>query len=190
MLFLASTSPRRRELLQQIGLTFDILKVDVDESVQAGESPADYVRRLALAKAAAGWRQVQGDGLVLAADTTVVIDGEIIGKPESLEHAQSIWRRLSGRQHQVLTAVAVASRDKSQAEVVTTQVRFRELSADEMLAYWRTGEPHDKAGAYGIQGRGALFVAAIDGSYSNVVGLPLTETAQLLAQFGYSVWPQ
>jgi septum formation protein len=190
MLYLASTSPRRRELLQQIGLTFDVLKVDVDESVQTGESPADYVLRLALAKAAAGLSQRAADALVLAADTTVVIDNHIIGKPENLEQAQAIWRQLGGRRHQVLTGVAVANHADARAIVVVTDVYFRSMTPEDMLAYWHSGEPQDKAGGYGIQGKGALFVDRIDGSYSNVVGLPLTETAQLLAQFGYSVWSQ
>lgn len=190
MLYLASTSARRRELLQQIGLDFSVLKVDVDESALPSESPQTYVQRLALAKAQAGLAQVQGDGLVLAADTTVVIDDEIIGKPEDMDHAIAIWQRLSGRKHQVLTGIAVANAQTRHALCVVTDVYFRQLSLAEMQAYWHTGEPQDKAGAYGIQGKGALFVSKIDGSYSNVVGLPLTETAQMLAQFGYSVWQQ
>jgi septum formation protein len=143
---------------------------------------------LALAKAQAGLARCQQGDLVLAADTTVVIDQQIIGKPDSFDHAQAIWQSLSGRCHQVLTAIALANHQHSQALVVTTNVYFRPLSTAEMLAYWQTGEPQDKAGGYGIQGKGALFVDKIEGSYSNVVGLPLTETAQLLQQFGYSVW--
>lgn len=190
MLYLASTSPRRRELLQQIGLDFSVLRVDVDESALPAELPPAYVQRLALSKAQAGLAQVQGESLVLAADTTVVIDDEIIGKPESFDHAVAIWQRLSGRKHQVLTGIAVANTFHQQSLCVVTDVYFRPLTLTEMQAYWNTGEPQDKAGGYGIQGKGALLVSKIDGSYSNVVGLPLTETAQMLAQFGYSVWSQ
>lgn len=186
-LFLASTSPRRRELLQQIGVSFNVLRVDVDESTRPTESPEYYVQRLSLAKAQAGLAQCQPNELVLAADTTVVIDSTIIGKPETLEQAIAIWQSLSGRCHQVLTGVTLANNQHQQTIVVTTDVYFRQLSMAEMIAYWQTGEPHDKAGGYGIQGKGALFVAKIDGSYSNVVGLPLTETAQLLRQFNYCV---
>ncbi len=188
MLYLASSSPRRRELLQQIGVSFEVVKADVDESTRPGEFPIAYVQRLALAKAQAGLAKCQPDDLVLAADTTVVIDHHIIGKPDSFEQAQAIWQILSGRCHQVLTAITLANGQHCQTLVVTTNVYFRDLSAQEMLAYWHTGEPQDKAGGYGIQGKGALFVDKIEGSYSNVVGLPLTETAQLLQQFGCSVW--
>ncbi len=186
-LFLASTSPRRRELLQQIGLSFEVLRVDVDESTQANESPEAYVQRLSLAKAQMGLTQCPNNSLVLAADTTVVIDNHIIGKPETLEQAITIWQSLSGRCHQVLTGVTLANHRQSKTIVVATDVYFRLLSTQEMQSYWQTGEPQDKAGGYGIQGKGALFVEKIDGSYSNVVGLPLTETAQLLRQFGYAV---
>ena len=186
-LFLASTSPRRRELLQQIGLSFEVLRVDVDESTQVNESPEAYVQRLSLAKAQMGLTQCPSHSLVLAADTTVVIDNHIIGKPESLEQAITIWQSLSGRCHQVLTGVTLANHFQSKTIVVTTDVYFCPLSLQEMQSYWQTGEPQDKAGGYGIQGKGALFVEKIDGSYSNVVGLPLTETAQLLRQFGYAV---
>ena len=186
-LFLASTSPRRRELLQQIGLSFEVLRVDVDESTQVNESPEAYVQRLSLAKAQMGLTQCPNNSLVLAADTTVVIDNHIIGKPETLEQAITIWQSLSGRCHQVLTGVTLANHRQSKTIVVATDVYFRLLSTQEMQSYWQTGEPQDKAGGYGIQGKGALFVEKIDGSYSNVVGLPLTETAQLLRQFGYAV---
>ena len=182
-LFLASTSPRRRELLQQIGLSFEVLRVDVDESTQVNELPEAYVQRLSLAKAQMGLIQCPSHSLVLAADTTVVMENHIIGKPETLEQAQS----LSGRCHQVLTGVTLANHHRSKTIVVTTDVYFCPLSLQEMQTYWQTGEPQDKAGGYGIQGKGALFVEKIDGSYSNVVGLPLTETAQLLRLFGYEV---
>lgn len=187
LLFLASTSPRRRELLQQIGLSFEVLRVDVNESTQVNESPEEYVQRLSLAKAQSGLAQCPSNSLVLAADTTVVIDNHIIGKPENLEQAITIWQLLSGRCHQVLTGVTLANHNQSKTIVVTTDVYFCPLSMKEMLAYWQTGEPQDKAGGYGIQGKGALFVKKIDGSYSNVVGLPLTETVQLLRQFAYDV---
>lgn len=185
-LFLASTSPRRRELLQQIGLAFSVLKVDVDESLREGERPADYVVRLAREKAVAGLAQVDG-GVVVAADTTVVIGDEVLGKPASEVEAFAMWQRLSGRMHQVLTGVAVGDAHHIDAVMVSTQVHFRTISQAEMEAYWRSGEPRDKAGGYAIQGLGAIFVDAIEGSYSNVVGLPLSETAAVLNRFGIRV---
>lgn len=185
-LYLASTSPRRRELLAQLGLDFQVLPVDIDESVRAGEGPADYVLRLAREKAAAGLAQA-GEGVVVAADTSVVLDGEVLGKPASVAEALAMWSRLSGRDHEVLTGIAVGNRARQEARVVTTRVRFRALREPEMRAYWASGEPRDKAGGYAIQGRGAIFVTGIDGSYSNVVGLPLAETAALLDTFGLPV---
>lgn len=185
-LFLASTSPRRSELLRQIGLDFFVLSVDVDESLQGGELPTAYVARLARSKAAAGLAQVS-DGVVVAADTTVVLGDEVLGKPATEAEAVDMWLRLSGRTHQVLTGVAVGDARHVDAMVVSTRVHFRAITRAEMHAYWASGEPHDKAGGYGIQGRGAVFVDAIEGSYSNVVGLPLTETAAMLARFGIRV---
>lgn len=185
-LFLASTSPRRRELLQQIGLTFSVLRVDVDESRQPQERPADYVLRLARDKAQAGLRQLT-EGIVIAADTTVVMDDDVLGKPASAEEAFAMWQRLSGRTHQVLTGVAVAEAQRIESVVVSTRVQFRAITRTEMQTYWQCGEPQDKAGGYAIQGRGAVFVDAIEGSYSNVVGLPLTETAALLSRFGIRI---
>ena len=187
-LFLASTSPRRRELLEQLGLDFSVVRVDVDESRRPQEAAHDYVARLAAAKAAAGLVQLAGPGVVVAADTTVVVDDEVLGKPGSLPEAVAMWARLAGREHRVLTGVAVADGREMRAEVVTTRVRFRDIPPVEMRAYWASGEPADKAGGYAIQGLGAVFVTGIDGSYSNVVGLPLAETAALLAAFGISVW--
>lgn len=187
-LFLASTSPRRRELLQQLGLVFSVLRVDVDESCRPQEPAPDYVDRLAREKAAAGLAQLTGPGVVVAADTTVVLGDELLGKPSSLEAAVAMWTRLAGREHRVLTGIAVADRREMRSVVVTTRVRFRDISPGEMQAYWASGEPADKAGGYAIQGRGAVFVTGIEGSYSNVVGLPLAETAALLAAFGISVW--
>lgn len=185
-LYLASTSPRRRELLAQIGLAFHVLKVDIDESTRPGEAPTDYVGRLAREKAAAGLAQA-GEGVVIAADTSVVLDDAILGKPASLDEALAMWARLSGREHRVLTGVAVASRERVEAQVVATRVRFRPLREAELRAYWASGEPCDKAGGYGIQGLGAVFVTGIDGSYSNVVGLPLAEAAALLEGFGLRI---
>lgn len=185
-LFLASTSPRRRELLQQIGLAFSVLKVDVDESLREGERPADYVVRLAREKAEAGLALVDG-GVVVAADTSVVIGEQVLGKPACEVEAFAMWQRLSGRMHQVLTGVAVGDARHIEAVMVSTQVHFRTISQAEMDAYWRSGEPRDKAGGYAIQGLGAIFVDAIEGSYSNVVGLPLSETAAVLSRFGIRV---
>lgn len=185
-LFLASTSPRRRELLQQIGLAFSVLDVAVDESVREAERPGDYVVRLAREKAAAGLVGLN-EGVVVAADTSVVLDDQVLGKPLSEVDALAMWERLSGRMHQVLTGVAVGDRHHIEAALVSTRVHFRPLGRAEMAAYWRSGEPADKAGGYAIQGLGAVFVDAIEGSYSNVVGLPLSETAALLARFGIRV---
>lgn len=189
MLYLASTSPRRKELLQQIGLQFECLSIDVDESLFDCETARDYVARLSLSKAQAGLFLLtqQQDIIVIAADTTVVLDSHIIGKPQNLTQALAIWRSLSGQKHRVLTGVTVASHHQQKTQVVVTDVYFRELSEHEMLDYWQTGEPQDKAGGYGIQGKGAIFVQKIDGSYSNVVGLPLTETALMLREFGIHV---
>jgi len=185
-LFLASTSPRRRELLQQLGLTFSVLRVDVDESAKVGERPTEYVLRLAREKALAGLAQITA-GVIVAADTSVVIDDDVLGKPASEAEAVAMWQRLSGRTHQVLTGVAVGDASHIESIVVSTRVHFRVITPSEMHAYWQSGEPSDKAGGYAIQGRGAVFVDAIEGSYSNVVGLPLTETAVLLAHFGIRI---
>ena len=189
MLYLASTSPRRKKLLQQIGLQFECLSIDVDESLLEAETAHEYVARLALSKAQAGLTSLgqQHDAWVIAADTTVVLDSHIIGKPQSLTQALAIWRSLSGQKHRVLTGVTVASHHQQKTQIVATDVYFRALSEQEMLDYWQTGEPQDKAGGYGIQGKGAIFVQKIDGSYSNVVGLPLTETAMMLREFGVKV---
>lgn len=192
-LYLASTSPRRRELLQQLGLDFTVLKIDVDETRQLHESPEHYVERLAGEKARAGLAQVEAGALVIAADTTVALGDRELGKPASAEEAFAMWTQLSGREHRVLTGIAVARRqaghdDEILCEVVTTMVAFRDIAREEMAAYWASGEPADKAGGYAIQGRGAVFVTGIRGSYSNVVGLPLAEIAALLSRFGLSVW--
>ena len=177
--YLASRSPRRSELLRTIGVDFQIVDVNIDETVRAGESPADYVLRLAAAKAAAGQAQVPPGSAVLAADTCVVIDGEIIGKPRDRLDAIAILQRLSGQWHEVLTGVALVVATTANVWV-TTRVRMRRLTPREIEAYWASGEPADKAGAYGIQGLGGALIERIEGSYSNVVGLPLVETLVLL----------
>jgi septum formation protein len=185
-LYLASASPRRRELLTQIGLAFLPLPQQIDESVRAGEKATDYVLRLAAAKAGAGWQDERRllSLPVLAADTSVVCEGQVLGKPATLAEARAMLELLAGRRHQVLTAIAVGFAEQLQCKLVSTEVSFRNLSRAEIDAYWHSGEPQDKAGAYGIQGKAALFVESIKGSYSNVVGLPLFETAQLLESFG------
>ena len=202
-IYLASQSPRRRALLAQLGLACLVLEVQVDESPQRDEAPATYVERIAWAKAAAGRTALlsgkvpaSADAMpgaplpaqpVLAADTAVVIDGRILGKPADERDAMAMLACLSGRTHRVLTAVAVLGAGEHLA-VSTSEVRFRSIAPAEAAAYWATGEPKDKAGAYGIQGLGATFVAHLAGSYSGVVGLPLFETAQLLAAEGIGWW--
>jgi septum formation protein len=191
-LVLASTSPRRKELLQQIGVVFTQRSIDINEDVVMGESAEQYVLRLAKEKAMAGFELLSAaektQSVVLAADTTVVCDGQILAKPESLSHSKEILTQLSGREHVVMSAIGLHSQDKTLQKVVTTKVRFRSISDAEIEAYWHSGEPQDKAGSYGIQGLGAVFVESITGSYSNVVGLPLCETAQLLNQFNIAFW--
>lgn len=191
-LVLASTSSRRKELLQQIGVKFTQLAIDINEDVHDGENPTDYVLRLAKEKSFAGFKglsqQQQINSLVLAADTTVICDDAILAKPESLADCQRILGQLSGREHSVKTAIGLCGTDINIQEVVTTQVLFRKLTEAEIEAYWHTGEPKDKAGSYGIQGFAAVFVESIIGSYSNVVGLPLSETAKLLNQFNIPLW--
>lgn len=187
-LILASASPRRRELLQQIGVPFQVQPVDICEDPQPGESAAAYVTRLAREKAQAGLAAAGSGAVVLGADTTVVIDDQILAKPANEEEAVGMLMRLSGRQHQVLTAVALASAERTEVRCVLTEVEFIELDENLCRRYWRTGEPCDKAGAYGIQGLGAVFVKAIHGSYSAVVGLPLMETAAMLQAFDIPLW--
>ena len=180
---LASASPRRCELLDQIGVRYIQSVVDIDETYQSGESPEKYVVRLALAKARAVRQRDKSHLPVLGADTTVVIDNEALGKPQDEIHAKAMLKRLSGVSHQVMTAVALVSAQEASITSVTL-VRFRPLTDNEISQYWETGEPGDKAGGYAIQGMGAVFVEHIDGSYSGVMGLPLFETARLLGQFG------
>lgn len=188
-LYLASASPRRRELLQQIGVAHRLVAASIDERVLPGEAPAAYVERLAREKAAAGLAALgHGNACVLGADTSVVLDGRILGKPEGHADALATLAALSGRAHEVYTAVAVCDGSRSGVRVVCSRVHFRALSAAEREAYWASGEPCDKAGSYGIQGLGAVFVSHLEGSYSAVVGLPLCETSELLAEFGIPCW--
>jgi septum formation protein len=207
-LYLASSSPRRRELLAQLGLRPGIVVADTDETPVPNETPQTYVTRIAQAKARVGWAASTAPACLnlplLAADTAVVVDDQILGKPVDAEHALQMLALLSGRSHSVLTAVSVlsaaAGADRRQDApgawatsgqvprerqvLVRTEVRMRPITRHEALAYWASGEPRDKAGAYAVQGRGAIFVEAMRGSYSNVVGLPLFETARLLREHG------
>ena len=189
-LHLASGSPRRRELLAQIGVPFVTLIASIDETALPDEPAQRYVERLAREKALAGLATLgRPEGaVVLGADTAVVLDGRILGKPNDRADALSTLAALSGREHEVMTAVALAAADRVESRVVVSRVRFRPLRPGEAEAYWATGEPRDKAGGYGIQGLAAVFVSQLEGSYSAVVGLPLCETAQLLEVFGIPCW--
>jgi len=196
-IYLASRSPRRRELLTQIGVRFDLLLFrtgaredhEVSEAWLPGETPEAYVQRVARAKAMFGVGLIESRTIVvrpvLAADTTLDVDGEIIGKPRDEADAASILTRLSGRSHRVLTAIAMARGERVEHRLSISEVRFRALSAEEIRRYVQSGEPMDKAGAYGIQGRAAMFIEHIHGSHSGIVGLPLCETTLLLREFGY-----
>ncbi len=183
-LILASQSPRRKELLQQLGYDFSCSPADIDESVLLAENPEQYVARLALEKAQAIGKKHSEDTVVLGSDTTVVFGQHILGKPESLSDCLTILKMLSGNSHQVITAIAAVQGERREVVIVSTEVDFKVLSEKEIIRYWQTGEPQDKAGAYGIQGIAGQFVKQIRGSYSAVVGLPLYETAQLLSAFG------
>ncbi len=188
--YLASASPRRRELLRQIGVQWQLLPARIDESSRAGEAAADVARRLALDKAREAASRVPPDrpAPVLAADTVVTVAGELLGKPADEADGMRMLRLLSGRTHEVFSAVAVISGDSETQAVSRTEVVFRKLAAEEIFAYWRSGEPADKAGGYAIQGLGAMFVRGIRGSYSGVMGLPLFETAELLLRHGLRLW--
>ncbi len=195
-IYLASRSSRRRELLKQIGVSFEVLLLregtqraaDYDETPSAGEPPGDYVVRVARIKAQAGWSRLEQRRLmrfpVLSADTTVTLETRIFGKPASREEAAAFLRALSGKSHEVHTAVAVMFEDQLEMALSTTQVHMRELEDHEIRQYVSSGEALDKAGAYAIQGRGAAFIRGIEGSYSGVMGLPLYETYLLLGKFG------
>lgn len=188
-LYLASGSPRRRELLEQLGLHLERIHADINESVLPGEEAVAYTERLARQKAEAGWAVVSRCGLpsrpLLSADTTVVLDGCIYGKPADADDARRMLRAFSGRTHQVVTSVAVREGERQALRTSVTDVSFRVLSDTDIERYLDTGEPFDKAGAYGIQGRAGVFVERINGSFTGVMGLPLFETAALLSEFGY-----
>ncbi len=184
-LYLASSSPRRHEILQALGLTFAAAGVDVDERCHEGEAPADMVVRLAAEKARAA--RVSRTCVVLAADTAVVLDGRVFGKPGDESEAIDMLMHLSGREHEVMTGVALLAGPELRTALSISEVRFREIRPDEARAYWHSGEPRDKAGAYAIQGLGGAFVASLAGSYSGVMGLPVFETAELLRWAGIDI---
>ncbi|WP_417617765.1 Maf family protein [Oceanisphaera sp.] len=184
LIYLASGSPRRRELLAQLELPFELLLPQVEERQQVGETAATYVQRLARDKANAGVAMAPLPLPVLAGDTIVVLDGEVLEKPADQAEGYAMLRRLSGRTHQVMTAMALASHRQLEGVTVCTEVTFRELTDADITRYWASGEPTDKAGGYGIQGLGGRFVERINGSYSAVVGLPLVETEALLRRAG------
>jgi septum formation protein len=198
-IYLASRSPRRRELLKQIGVNFELLLLredprrggDVDETPLADEPPDAYALRVASTKADFAARQIMQRSLpqhpVLAADTTVVLDGRILGKPADAGDAIQMVQALSGREHQVITAVAMARKEQLETRLSVSNVRFREISEFDIRRYITSGEPLDKAGAYAIQGRAAVFITRIEGSYSGIMGLPLAETADLLQRFGIEI---
>lgn len=188
-IILASTSPRRRDLLRQIGLTFTVDPADVDEKVSDGESPEVFAVRVALDKARVAAGKAD-NGIVIAADTIVVLGHEVLGKPSGPEDALRMLRALSGREHRVLTGLAVMDirSGRTETSLADTRVRFRKLREQEIVSYVASGEPLDKAGAYGIQEKGALLVQGIEGCYFNVVGLPLAILADTLARFGIDLW--
>jgi septum formation protein len=185
-LVLASASPRRADLLRAAGIAFEIVPVDIDERFQPAERPERAVARLAEAKATAA-AVVQPDAVVLGADTTVVIDGEVLAKPASAADAARMLRLLSGRHHEVLTGICLFSRGRCLVRVETTRVRMSRLSDEEIKWYVSTAEPFDKAGAYAVQGLASRFVDRIDGSYSNVVGLPIASVYALLTELGCDI---
>lgn len=187
-IYLASASARRQELLRQLGIAFDLLPADIEERPGAAEPPNVYVARLANAKARAAAQLVHDRGLpvrpIVGADTEVVLDGEILGKPSDATHGRAMLQRLAGRTHHVLTAIALLAGDEAHTALSESRVTFGNISAADIERYWATGEPADKAGGYAIQGRAAALVTRIEGSYSGIVGLPLYELAQLLRRVG------
>ena len=189
-LYLASTSPRRRALMAQTDISFSVLDIAIDESQRPNELANAYVERLAKEKAEAGFNSVQDDetAVVLAADTIVVLEDTVLGKPEDKEQAQAMLRALSGRSHVVMTAFAIKAKDQIRVQRVNTTVFFRPITSKEVEWYWQTGEQQDKAGGYGIQGKGGIFVSTISGSYSAVVGLPLAEV--MTALHGLDIFPE
>ena len=189
-LYLASTSPRRRALMAQTDISFSVLDIAIDERQRPNELANAYVERLAKEKAEAGFNSVQDDetAVVLAADTIVVLEDKVLGKPEDKEQAQAMLRALSGRSHVVMTAFAIKAKDQIRVQRVNTTVFFRPITSKEVEWYWQTGEQQDKAGGYGIQGKGGIFVSTISGSYSAVVGLPLAEV--MTALHGLDIFPE
>ena len=189
---LASASPRRGELLRQIGVSYVVQPANLDEDERSGESPAEYVERLARAKAEWVWQARQQSRLeplpVLGSDTTVTVNGLVLGKPRDEAALLNTFAQLSGREHEVLSAVALVTASGIHARLSRTRVRFRVVTSDEVRTYWATGEPRDKAGGYAIQGYGAVFIESIAGSYSGVMGLPLAETAELLVAARVQLW--
>lgn len=190
MIYLASQSPRRQELLMQLGVQFDVIDVVVHEQRQPSETPLDYVNRVAREKAGAGLLQLQGNSnaIVLGADTDVVLNNSVMGKPETNEQAYRMLKQLSGNTHEVITAVCLVSAQREAHRIVSTRVSFSELSDQEISKYIESKEPFGKAGAYAIQGKAAAFITSIEGSYSGVMGLPLHETYQLLQEFHVPIW--
>lgn len=189
-LYLASGSPRRRELLTQIGVPFTVVSAAIDETPLTNESAVAYVERLARGKALAGFAALDHPlgACVLGADTAVIVDGQILGKPVDQADALAMLMALSGREHEVLTAIALTDGQRCETQCVSSRVRFCGITVEQATAYWHSGEPQDKAGGYAIQGLGSVFVTGLNGSYSAVVGLPVCETAQLLDQFGIPCW--
>ena len=186
-IILASASPRRKELLDQIKVIYEVYPVDIDETPKPNENPLDYVQRVAAEKSATCVAQLNPSVPVLAADTSVILNGVIMGKPKDQRDALAMLMQLSGKTHQVYTALSLRGLEHSQV-VSKTDVTFRTLTEQEILTYWQTGEPLDKAGSYAIQGLGGVFVESIKGSFSGVVGLPLFETAQLLSKQGIELF--
>ncbi len=189
-IYLASASPRRRALLDQVGVRFRTCPVPIDESWRNGELPGDYVSRMAREKADVAAQSIDNTEVILAADTSVVIDGVVLGKPRDREDGMAMLTRLSASEHEVLTAVCVRQGDRVISDLSATRVVFRSLGQNEMDAYWATGEAVDKAGGYSIQGLAAVFIERIEGSYSGVMGLPLFETVRLLQQCGVDILSQ
>lgn len=185
-LFLASGSPRRAELLSQLGLSFEMVNAPVEEVALPNEEAESFVKRMAIEKALDGFNKLAGAHIwVIGGDTLVKVDNLVLGKPKNQADAMRMWHKLSGREHEVLSAVAVVHDGEIFCALNRTWVQFKALDEQEMRDYWQAGEPHDKAGAYAIQGLGAQFIARIDGSYSAVMGLPLFELSQLLKQAHY-----
>ena len=186
-IILGSQSPRRRELLEKLGLPFRVLTADTDETVEPGLEPEQVVCHISAQKAAAILRQAEPEDLVITADTIVVLDGRIMGKPHTEQEAVEMLTALSGRTHRVYTAVTVHTKTFQRTEAECTRVTFRTLDPREIMAYVRTGEPMDKAGAYGIQGRGAVLVSGLEGDYFNVMGLPLCRLCRMLREAGVEI---